>query len=124
MFRGVTAAFVLMRELTGDERDSRSITEHTTGFCVVVSSPLILPFVLAVLTDAMQKEGRRLPFSLVTHVLPIGGGVLVDDRVLWRRRGGEVEAPVAVVAAVVVLLLHLSVCHFLPQLLQLCWNYA
>lgn len=86
---------------------------------------LILPFVSPVLIDATQKEGRRLPFSLVTHVLPVGGGVLVDDRVLWRCRGGEVEAPVAVVAAaVVVLLLHLSVCHFLPQLLQLCWNYA
>lgn len=86
----------------------------------------MLPFVSAVLIDATQKEGRRLPlFSLVTHVLPVGGGVLVDDQVLWRCRGGEVEAPVAVVAAaVVVLLLHLSVCHFLPQLLQLCWNYA
>lgn len=78
------------------------------------------------MNDAMQKEGGSLPFSLVTHVLPIGGGVLVDDGVLWRRRGGEVEAPVAVVAAavVVVLLLHMSICHFLPQLLQLCWNYA
>lgn len=94
------------------------MTEHTIGLCVA-------PFVLVVLMDAMQKEWGRLPFSLVTHVLPIGGGVLVDDRVLWRGRGGEVEAPVAVVAAaVVVLLLHLSVCHFLPQLLQLCWNYA
>lgn len=80
-----------------------------------------------VLKDAIEEEGRSLPFSLVTHVLPVGGGVLVDDGVLWRCRGGEVEAPVAVVAVVVVvvvLLLHLSVCHLLPQLLQLCWNYA
>lgn len=75
-----------------------------------------------------KKSGRSLPFSLVTYVLAVGGGVLVDDGVLWRCRGGEVQAPVAVAAAavvvVVVLLLHLSVCHFLPQLLQLCWNYA
>lgn len=63
------------------------------------------------------------PFSLVTHVLPVGGGVLVEKWVLWRCRGGQVEAPVAVVAAVV-LLLHVSVCHLLPQLLQLCWNHA
>lgn len=36
MLRGVTAAFVLMREVTGDDHDSRSITEHTIGFCVVI----------------------------------------------------------------------------------------
>lgn len=79
-----------------------------------------------VFKDAIEKEGRSLPFSLVTHVLPVGGGVQVDDGVLWRCRGREVEAPVAVVAVVVVvvLLFHLSVCHLLPQLLQLCWNYA
>lgn len=77
------------------------------------------------MTQHKGRGGARLPFPLVTQVLAIGGGVLVDDGVLWRCRGGEVEAPVAVAAAaVVVLLLHLSICHFLPQLLQLCWNYA
>lgn len=35
--RGGTAAFVLMRELTGDGHDSGSITGHTNGFCVVSS---------------------------------------------------------------------------------------
>lgn len=67
------------------------------------------------------------PFSLVTHVLPVGGGVLVEDGVLWQCRRREVEPPVAVVAAavvVVVLLLHLGVRHLLPQLLQLGWNHA
>lgn len=64
-------------------------------------------------------------FSLVAHVLAIGGGMLVVEWVLWRCRGRQVEAPVAVVvAAVVVLLLHVSVCHLLPQLLQLGWNHA
>ena len=60
----------------------------------------------------------------MTHVLPVGGGMLVEECVLWRCRGGQVKAPVAVVAAVVVLLLHVSICHFLPQLLQLRWNNA
>lgn len=68
------------------------------------------------------KDSR---FSLVAHVLAVGGGMLVVEWVLWRCRGRQVEAPVAVVAAaVVVLLLHVSVCHLLPQLLQLGWNHA
>lgn len=54
-----------------------------------------------------------LHFSLMTDVLPIGGGVLVVERVFWRRRGGEIEAPVAIVAAVV-LLLHMSGGYLLP----------
>lgn len=60
----------------------------------------------------------------MTHVLAVDGSMLVDDGVLWGCRGGQVQAPVAVVAAAVVLLLHVSVRHLLPQLLQLCWNHA
>lgn len=66
----------------------------------------------------------------MAHVLPVGRGLLVNKWVLWRGRGGQVKAPVAVVAvamvvaAVVVLLLHVSVRHLLPQLLQLGWNHA
>lgn len=73
----------------------------------------------------LYKRPWDSPFSLVTHVLPVGGGMLVEEWVLWRCRGGQVKAPVAVVAAaVVVLLLHVSICHLLPQLLQLGWNHA
>lgn len=87
------------------------------------------PDVLPVNAVRCRERNERLsPVSFVTHVLPVGGGVLVEGRVLRRRRGGQVEAPVAVVVAAavvaVVLLLHVGVRHLLPQLLQLCWNHA
>lgn len=99
--------------------------EHNRPDCFLLSSLISSN---ALRTRATEEEGRSLHFSLVAHVLAVGGGVLAERGVLWRGGGGQVQAPVAVAAAavvvVVVLLLHMSVCHLLPQLLQLRWNYA
>ena len=67
--------------------------------------------------NGKKKKKNNSPFSLVTHVLSICGGMLVEEWVLWWSRGGQVKTPVAVVAAIVVLLLHMSICHLFPQLL-------
>ena len=66
---------------------------------------------------------QHSPLPLVAQVHSVGRGVLVEQGVLGGRGGGQVQASVAVVAAVV-LLLHMSVRHLLPQLLQLGWNHA
>lgn len=66
-----------------------------------------------------------LPFSFerVADVLAVGGSMLV---VVFGRNGGggrQVQTPVTVIGHAV-LLLHMAVCHLLPQLLQFGWNHA
>lgn len=59
----------------------------------------------------------------MADVLAVGGSMLV---VVFEGNGGggrQVQTPVTVMGRAV-LLLHIAVCHLLPQLLQFDWNHA